>query len=378
MVSKKIYIDIDTVRSELSKLGVSNPDEEAQVINSKVKALIAGYKERRSIAKEQYKAAKPFSEIYPSIESLKLPQWVVDRLPEARVLGPSAQLIIFPDGTKYQINNPLNDLSATEWLNFTTSVFSTFYTTSGEESYAHNIRKIHPSPKPPQLMRDIISFFTKEGDVVLDYFMGVGGSLLGAGLCGRKALGIDLSQTYIDVYKHAAKELNLPLFPSIQGDCLECLKDKAMINNLMDKRECSLILIDPPYGNMMSKVKTGSDMYVYGNVGTPFTNDQRDFGNMSIDDCLEALKRSVELAQSFLKIRGYIVIFIKDLQPKKKETNLLHSRIISKINEIKNIQYKGLKIWADKSAKLFPYGYPLSFVANQIHQYILVFRKETQ
>jgi hypothetical protein len=129
---------------------------------------------------------------------------------------------------------------------------------------------------------------------------------------------------------------------------------------------------------MMSKVKTGSDMYVYGNVGTPFTNDQRDFGNMSIDDCLEALKLSVELAQSFLKIRGYIVIFIKDLQPKKKETNLLHSRIISKINEIKNIQYKGLKIWADKSAKLFPYGYPLSFVANQIHQYILVFRKETQ
>ena len=72
------------------------------------------------------------------------------------------------------------------------------------------------------------------------------------------------------------------------------------------------------------------------------------------------------------------MIFIKDLQPKKKETNLLHSRIISKINEIKNIQYKGLKIWADKSAKLFPYGYPLSFVANQIHQYILVFRKETQ
>ncbi len=34
------------------------------------------------------------------------------------------------------------------------------------------------------------------------------------------------------------------------------------------------------------------------------------------------------------------------------------------------------KIWKDKSAKLFPYGYPLSFVANQAHQYILIFRKE--
>ena len=46
-------------------------------------------------------------------------------------------------------------------------------------------------------------------------------------------------------------------------------------------------------------------------------------------------------------------------------------------NEIENIQYKGLKIWADQTSKLFPYGYPFSFVANQIHQYILIFRKES-
>lgn len=70
------------------------------------------------------------------------------------------------------------------------------------------------------------------------------------------------------------------------------------------------------------------------------------------------------------------MIFIKDLQPNKKELNLLHADIIEKLNEIPNLNYKGLRIWADNSAKLFPYGYPFSFVANQIHQYILVFRKE--
>ena len=285
-------------------------------------------------------------------------------------------MIIFPDGAKYQMNNPLNDLSASEWLNFTTSVFSTFFSTSGEESYAHNIRKIHPSPKPPQLMRDIISFFTKEGDSVLDCFMGVGGSLLGAGLCNRKALGIELNQPYIEVYKRAACELNLPIFPTILGDCLECLEDRSEIERLADNRDFSLILIDPPYGNMMSREKTGGDIGVYGKVRTPFTNDSRDLGNMSLVDCLEALKKSIELAQVYLKRHGYIVIFIKDLQPRKKETNLLHAKIIEKINEIPNIHYKGLRIWADKSAKLFPYGYPMAFVANQIHQYILVFRKE--
>ena len=376
MASKKIFIDINAVTSELERLGVTNAKAEALVINTKVKTILSGYKEKKSIAKEQYKTAKPFFEAYESEVGLNLPQWVKERLHEARVYGPAAQLIIFPEGEKYQINNPLNDLSASEWLNFTPSVFSTFYTTSGGDSYAHHIRKVHPSPKPPQLMKDIISFFTKEGEIVLDYFMGVGGSLLGAGLCGRKAIGIDLNQKYIDAYKMAAEELGLPVFPTIQGDCLELLQNQTEISGLAGNDRISLILIDPPYGNMMSRVKTGADIHVYGNVATPFTSDPKDFGNMSIKNCFASLKKSVELALEFLKTKGYIVIFIKDLQPSKKNVNLLHSDIIHIVNEIPNVQYKGLRIWADKSAKLFPYGYPLSFVSNQVHQYILVFRKE--
>lgn len=88
--------------------------------------------------------------------------------------------------------------------------------------------------------------------------------------------------------------------------------------------------------------------------------------------CVEAMN----LSKSYIKFRGYIVVFIKDLQPSKKETNLLHAEVIDRINEIPNVYYKGMKIWSDESTKLYPYGYPFCFVANQIHQYILVFRKE--
>lgn len=88
------------------------------------------------------------------------------------------------------------------------------------------------------------------------------------------------------------------------------------------------------------------------------------------------LKCSIEKTLPYIKFRGYIVVFIKDLQPSKKETNLLHAEVIDRINEIPNVYYKGMKIWSDESTKLYPYGYPFCFVANQIHQYILVFRKE--
>ena len=376
MATKKSFLDLEKIESELLKYGVEDVDSEIEKIEKQVKSTLNSYKEKNKIAREQYKNAVPFSEVYESTVSLNLPSWVLKKIDSARIFGDSKQMIIFPDGEKYQINNPLNNLSGGDWLNFTTSVFSTFYTTNGKDSYAHDIRKIHPSPKPPQLMKEIIEFFTKENELVFDYFMGVGGSLLGAGLCNRKAIGIDLNEKYIEAYKNAAKEIGVDIFSTKCGDCLEILNNGKEMNSLLRDEKISLVLIDPPYANMMSKEKTGGDIAVYGNKATPFTNDERDFGNLNQTVFFDSLKQSVELVFPYIKKHGYIVIFIKDLQPNKKELNLLHADIIKKINEIPNLNYKGLRIWADNSAKLFPYGYPFSFVANQIHQYILVFRKE--
>ena len=376
MAAKKSFLDLEKIESELLKYGVEDVDSEIEKIEKQVKSTLNSYKEKNKIAREQYKNAVPFSEVYESTVSLNLPAWVLKKIDSARIFGDSKQMIIFPDGEKYQINNPLNNLSGGDWLNFTTSVFSTFYTTNGKDSYAHDIRKIHPSPKPPQLMKEIIEFFTKENELVFDYFMGVGGSLLGAGLCNRKAIGIDLNEKYIETYKNAAKEIGVDIFSTKCGDCLEILNNEKEMESLLSDEKISLVLIDPPYANMMSKEKTGGDIAVYGNKATPFTNDERDFGNLSQTAFFDSLKQSVELVLPYIKKHGYIVIFIKDLQPNKKELNLLHADIIKKINEIPNLNYKGLRIWADRSAKLFPYGYPFSFVANQIHQYILVFRKE--
>ena len=180
MAAKKSFLDLEKIESELLKYGVEDVDSEIEKIEKQVKSTLNSYKEKNKIAREQYKNAVPFSEVYESTVSLNLPDWVLKKIDSARIFGDSKQMLIFPDGEKYQINNPLNNLSGGDWLNFTTSVFSTFYTTNGKDSYAHDIRKIHPSPKPPQLMKEIIEFFTKENELVFDYFMGVGGSLLGA------------------------------------------------------------------------------------------------------------------------------------------------------------------------------------------------------
>ena len=126
---------------------------------------------------------------------------------------------------------------------------------------------------------------------------------------------------------------------------------------------------------MMSKPKTGADVAIYGNRATPFTDSALDIGNMPHDDFLMTLKNIVEKSLYFLKEKGYLIIFCKDLQPKKKDLHMLHAEIATTLNEIPRLYYRGLKIWADQTVKLFPYGYPFDYVANQIHQYILIFRK---
>ena len=226
-------------------------------------------------------------------------------------------------------------------------------------------------------MQQIIEFFTKENEIVFDYFMGVGGSLLGSALCNRRAVGIDLNAEYISAYKEASKYLNLKEQKAIKGNSIELLKSKSKIERYLKNEEISLVLIDPPYGDMQSRLKTGEAAKKKKDTSaTPFTKLEEDLGNMSWENFLKVFHESIIHSIKYLKAKGHIVIFIKDLQPKYKELNLLHADIIRDLNTIDNLKYLGTKIWADQSVNLYPYGYPFSFVSNQIHQYILIFRKD--
>lgn len=377
MTNRKSVINNDAIIKKLSDAGIENPEEDIEEIKKIVNKYIRNkIKSSKLKDDEQYNEGIPFFEIYPNYDITKLPSWVRQNIEYAKIYGNSKQMVILKDGRRYQLNNSLNDLSGKEWNYFINSVINTNYTTNGKDSCAHHIRKIHPTPKPPKLTKEIIEFFSKENEIIFDYFMGVGGTLLGAGLCGRRAVGIDLEKKYIDAYKEAATEMGVPVFDCVEGDCIETLADDNKMQYLLGDEKISLVLIDPPYGNMMSRKKTGADIKVYGNVATPFTESDKDFGNLDMNNFYDKLKESTQLILPYIKKRGYIVIFIKDLQPNKKETNLLHAKIVDTLNEIPDLNYKGLKIWADQTAKLFPYGYPFSYVSNQIHQYILVFRKE--
>lgn len=317
------------------------------------------------------------------------------------------KVIVYPNGRKvkrilkehevdkgergiYNNRNQLNDLTGKEWTFFINSVhetdfsqnkeefelwrylqdsiIKTKYSTNGNETYGHNLRKLHPSPKPPQLMRDIIAFFTKKGGWILDPFMGVGGVLIGASLLeDRHAVGIDLEKKYLDIYEKVCQQENIDKQLAIAVDA----RNVDKLDELKDKK-FDLILTDPPYADMLSKKRTGGDRKDKGS----FTRDDRDLGNISYNDFFPEFRVIIEKCCSFLKKKGYLVIFCKDLQPTKKHDYMLHADIVRELVKIESINFKGYKIWYDKTINLYPYGYPFSYVSNQLHQFILIFRKE--
>ena len=102
--------------------------------------------------------------------------------------------------------NTLNELPGEEWLYFTKSLLTTAY----PSELGHAARKAHGANKPPRLMARLIEFFSRTGELVLDPFAGVGGTLLGAAIARgpRRAIGIELDPRWAAVYERVVRDLS--------------------------------------------------------------------------------------------------------------------------------------------------------------------------
>lgn len=79
------------------------------------------------------------------------------------------------------------------------------YETSKSEG--NKIKNLHPAPFPDALARDLIYCFSEPNNTVLDPFVGSGTTLVEAIKAGRKGIGIELNQDYLEICKNRiAKE----------------------------------------------------------------------------------------------------------------------------------------------------------------------------
>lgn len=277
--------------------------------------------------------------------------------------------------------NLLNNLSGSEWLYWTDSLYLTAYAVDA----THGLRKAHGAMKPPELMADIIRFFTKRDELVLDPFAGVGGTLLGAALAGRRALGYEINPDWIRIYGQISREFVVQDNALVRRSSCEQAQEFLPISGVMKEGDClalmseldsesvDAIITDPPYGCDHATTgfarETNFNMFNY--------DDDRDFGNSgSFDEFYLRMKDFGMAAARVLKPSHYLVLIIGD-RYKNGEYIPLGVRVAD-VMRTAGFLFKGIKIWSNKVTQrpLKPYAVLSSFVPNITHQNIVILKKK--
>ena len=268
-------------------------------------------------------------------------------------------------------NNQLNDFSGEEWLYFTKSVITTAF----PSAYGHDIRKAHGANKPPQLMKQLIEFFTKADGRVLDPFAGVGGTLIGAALCDppRDCLGIEINERWIELYKQVVERSEGALvgYPMIHGDCLEEIAR-------MEDGSFDFVATDPPYNLHLERTMCdGRYDESFANRRTDYdmrSDDPRDMANLdSYEAYLDRMERLFAQCFRVLKPGRYMAVIVRNAY-QRGEYIFTHADLARRAKSVGFVT-KGEKIWYQAGTRLRPYGYPYSYVPNIVHQHIVILKR---
>ena len=291
--------------------------------------------------------------------------------------------------------NDLNDLSGEEWLFFTRSVLLTAY----PSELGHALRKRHGANKPPRLMARLIEFFSRTGELVLDPFAGVGGTLLGAAIARgpRRALGFELDPRWAAIYEQVVayargeREGRGPRLADLgsadpggprgfdpsgcemrTGDAL------ALLPGLPDG-SVDFVATDPPYTVQLPLTMAGGRLAeAHANRRTDYAmvgDDPRDLANApSHDAYLAAMEIVFGEVRRVLRPGRYAVVIVRDayLDGVYRFTG---AELAGRAT-VAGLVPKGDLVWYQAGTRLRPYGYPRAFVPNIAHQHVVVLRRE--
>ena len=290
-------------------------------------------------------------------------------------------------------SNRLNRLTGEEWLYFTKSLWTTAY----PSELGHAARRAHGANKPPRLMARLIEFFSLPGELVLDPFAGVGGTLLGAAICRepRRALGIELEPRWVALYGSVVRDLLAErdgLGPELadlgqsdpggvrsfdpsrielrRGDSLALLPG-------LDAGSVDFVATDPPYNPQLRLTMAGGALAEkHANRRTDYamvTDDPADLANSEgYESYLARMDQVFAATRRVLRDGRYMAVIVRDAYQDGRYR--FTGADLAVRAEREGFVTKGDLIWYQAGSRLRPYGYPHGFVPNIVHQHILVFR----
>lgn len=260
----------------------------------------------------------------------------------------------------------MNNLSGKEWLKNSISIWDDIRKDKEE------LKLKHPAIYPKQLCERLISTYTKnESEVILDPFMGVGSTIMGAINTNRKGIGIELSNEFKTIAQNRINS-SLNLFSNEINLTPELYEgDSTAIMKTIEDNSIDLCINSPPYWNILNQKRSAD----FKNIKN-YSNDKIDVGNIkNYNDYLQSLKAIYSEVYRTLKPNKRCCTIVMDIR-KKDKFFPLHIDITRIMNEI-GFELEDIIIWDRRHEynSLRPLGYPWVFRINKIHEYICIYLK---
>lgn len=257
----------------------------------------------------------------------------------------------------------LNDLTGKEWIKFTKS----WFTVTARNRTKSEVQ--HPAKFPEELVMEFVKFFTKEGQLVLDPFMGVGSTIVGSQNLLRHCIGIELNPVFAEVAQHY---VNPELSQLLIGDCREKLTE-------IEDESIDYIITSPPYWNILKKTRGHSDSQQRQRKAKElplyYSDELRDLGNIDdYDEFLDELDAIFRRCSQKLKKDKYMTVVIQNFRNDDGKYMTLAWDIAARVAEY--MEFCGEKIWFQENKTLGIWGYPSTFIPNIHHHYCLIFKKK--
>ena len=268
--------------------------------------------------------------------------------------------------------NSLNDLTAKEWIIETVSVWNQRGLGAGHPDT--RIERQHPAPFSFTDVSRLVRFFTKRGQLVLDPFVGIGSTLKACALEGRQGVGIELNPHFAELTRERIRTEVRDMFSTadeqqvLEGDARDLLPGIA-------DESVDFIVTSPPYWAILKKEdhKVRQERIANG-LSTDYGDDPKDLGQISsYEEFLRELLAIFSECQRVLKRGKFMTIVVSDFRDKSRYV-MFHSDLAQELEAI-GLEMRGLKVLYQRHKKVYPYGYPYSYVPNIHHQYILVLQR---
>ena len=197
--------------------------------------------------------------------------------------------------------------------------------------------------------KNIIEFFTSKGDTILDPFGGRTRAIISNHL-DRKYVGFELTEKYFPAESTSDRKI----FNMDSGD-MDKVLDKSM--------KFDLAFTCPPYWNMEK-----------------YSDNEKDLSTFkTYDDFLEGCNRRLEIASSYLKEDGFLIVVLMDFR-NKGVFHSWHTDTIEYFHSNTDFKLYDTILWEMSPAKRHPL-YPQALVNRRMlntHEYCLVFNRKTQ